>query len=93
MSGTPPRDVIEPRLELVSSQARTLFCQPALTRNPHSGSQAWNFEKKSKNWQNSRVNCQKNGRLRRPINNFKKYFYILYFVRIKSKSKKCEGGL
>ncbi len=34
------RDVIEPELELVGSQARTLFCQPALTRNPHSGSRA-----------------------------------------------------
>ncbi len=53
------RDVIKPGLELVGSQASTLFCQPALTRNPHSGSRAWNYDKKSKIWHNSRLNCKK----------------------------------
>ncbi len=42
------RGVNEPGLELVGSQARTLFCQPAITRNPHSDSRAWKFDKKSK---------------------------------------------
>ena len=34
------RNAIEPGLELVGSQARTLFCQLAPTCNPHSGSRA-----------------------------------------------------
>ena len=73
------REVIEPGLELVGSQAHTLFCQPALTRNPHSGSQAWNFDKKSKILQKSKLNCQKIGCLRHSFNSFKIYFLPFIF--------------
>ena len=72
------RDVIEPGLELVGSQARALFCQPALTRT-QAGSSILTKRAKIGNILGQIVK-KKNGRRRRSLNSFNEYFCLLNLV-------------